>query len=81
MFEIRVGIQNNWVGPDWLGRWYRRNIRMAGNVLKMTEAGDRILIIVGSNHKWVLDMLFNHIPEFQVSSSWDRPEVAKLILY
>lgn len=71
MYEIRVGIQNNWIGADWLGRWYQRNIRMVGNVLKMVEKGDRILVIVGSNHKWTLDMLFNNIPDFEVISSWD----------
>lgn len=71
MYEIRVGIQKNWIGPDWLGRWYRRNVRMVGNILKLAEAGDRILIIVGDNHKWTLDMLFRNIPDFEVVSSWE----------
>lgn len=53
MYEIRVGIQN-WLGPDWLSRWYQRNIRMASNILKLAENKDRILIIVGDNHKWIL---------------------------
>ncbi|PKV52849.1 hypothetical protein ATE84_4978 [Aquimarina sp. MAR_2010_214] len=71
MYEIRVGIQKNWIGPDWLARSYQRNIRMAGNILKMAQTGDRILVIVGDNHKWTLDMLFENIPDFEVVSSWD----------
>ena len=71
MYEIKIGIQKNWIGPDWLGRWYRRNIRMASNILKINEKGDRILVIVGDNHKWTLDMLFENIPDFELVSSWD----------
>ena len=44
-----------WVGPDWLGRWYRRNVRMLANLVKMNQPEERILILVGDNHKWTLD--------------------------
>lgn len=66
MYEVRIGIQKNWSGPDWLGRWYRRNVRMMSNVLQQTEPGDRHLLIVGDNHKWVLDMLFENTPDFRL---------------
>ena len=70
-FEVRVGIQKSWIGPDWVGRWYRRNVRMMANVVKMNSPGDKILIIVGDNHKWVLDALFRDTPDFELISSWD----------
>lgn len=69
--ETRIGIQDSWIGPDWLGRWYQRNIRMLCNVLKFSEAEDRILIIVGSNHKWILEQLINNFPDYKLISSWD----------
>lgn len=69
MYEIRVGIGQNWMGPDWLGHWYQRNIRMIGNILKMSEEGDRFLIIVGDNHKWVLEDLMNYTPDLEVVSA------------
>lgn len=72
LFEVRVGIQENWLGPDWVGRWYQRNVRMMSNVLKFSEANDRILIIVGDNHKWVLDDLFRYTPDFKLASSWEQ---------
>lgn len=71
MYEMRVGIQKNWMGPDWLGRYYQRNIRMMTNVLKSVDAEDRVLIIVGANHKWVLDDLFEYTPDFELVSSYD----------
>lgn len=71
MYELRVGIQKSWIGPDWVARYYQRNLRMAANVLKMEETGDRILIIVGDNHKWVLDAIFEYTPDLNLASSWD----------
>lgn len=71
MYELRVGIQKNWAGPDWLGRWYRRNTRMLANTLKIMDKGDKLLIIVGDNHKWTLDMLFENTPDFKLVPSWD----------
>ena len=71
MYEIRVGIQKNWLGPDWVSRWYQRNIRMTSNILKLAKKDDRILIFVGDNHKWILDMLFEKTPDLDVISSWE----------
>lgn len=71
MLELRVGIQKNWVGPDWLGRWYRRNLRMLANTLKLAKTGDRLLIIVGDNHKWALDQMYEATPDFNLVSSWE----------
>ncbi|MFZ6052614.1 DUF5694 domain-containing protein [Halocola ammonii] len=66
MLELRVGIGESWVGADWLARFYQRNIRMMGNVLKSSTTEDRIIIIVGANHKWILDQLFENTPDFKV---------------
>lgn len=71
-YEIRVGIQKSWIGPDWLARYYQRNIRMMANIMSYNDRGqDRIVVIVGDNHKWVLDLLFDNNPEFEVESSYE----------
>ena len=69
--KLLVNSAQVWIGPDWLGRWYQRNIRMMGNVMQIANNDDRILIIVGDNHKWTLDMLFENAPDFKVVSSSD----------
>lgn len=45
---------------------------MMGHILKMNDPGqDRLLIVVGDNHKWVLEQFLSHSPEFRVVSSFD----------
>ena len=64
--EIRVGVDHNWIGADWLGRWYQRNIRMMMHVLRQSDPGDKVILFVGSNHKWVLEQLMKNTPELQI---------------
>lgn len=71
MYEVRVGIDENWIGADWLGRWYQRNIRMMGHLLKVSDSGDRLLVVVGDNHKWVLEDLMNRTPDLEVVSAFE----------
>lgn len=71
MYEIRVGIGDSYIGADWLGRWYQRNIRMTANLLKMANSGDRLICIVGDNHKWILEQLIINTPDFSLISSYD----------
>ena len=71
-YEVRTGIKKTWMGPDWVGRWYQRNIRMMATMMSFENPGkDRIVVIVGDNHKWVLDTLLGFNPDFEVVSSYD----------
>lgn len=41
----------NWAGPDLLTAWFRRNIRIYGNVVHLADSPDeRVLVIIGSGH-------------------------------
>ncbi len=64
--EVRSGVNDTWIGADWLGRWYQRNIRMMMHVMQRSSPDDRIIIFVGSNHKWVLEQLMTNTPEFNI---------------
>jgi len=66
LYELRAGVDQSWIGPDWVGRWYQRNLRMLSYLFTFAETQDRILIIVGNNHKWVLEQLMHNVPEFEV---------------
>lgn len=44
---------------------------MLANVFKFAEEEDRILIIVGDNHKWTFDALIENSPDFKLTPSWD----------
>ncbi len=47
----RFGEPGDYAGPDLLAEWYRRNIRIYNNVMKLVESPkDRILVIFGYGH-------------------------------
>lgn len=39
---------------DYLLNWYKRNIRMMTNIARISEPGDRVLVIVGAGHLPIL---------------------------
>ena len=66
MIEVTVGVNDRWVGADWLGRFQGRNIRMFATTQKLANPDDRILILVGNAHKRPLERLFSDSYEFTV---------------
>lgn len=45
-------------GASWVGGWYGRNLRIFNNVRDLLEPGDRVLILYGSGHTYLLDRFF-----------------------
>lgn len=63
---VEVGAGHTYVGADLTGYWYRRNTRIFTNIKKLvTSENDRVLVIYGNSHAWVLEELFNASPEFK----------------
>lgn len=64
---VDVGVGDTYLGADLTGYWYRRNTRIFSNIKRLVEdKNDRILVIYGASHAWVLEELFEASPEFQV---------------
>ncbi len=64
---VHAGNNTTYVGADLTGNWYQRNVRIFSNVKKRcTEPEERILIIYGHNHAFVLDEIFRGSQEFEV---------------
>lgn len=66
LVEISVGVDDNWAGPDFYGRFQGRNARMFAKTQKLADPGDRMLIIVGNAHKRPLEIMFNDSYEFNL---------------
>ncbi len=63
---VEVGTGDTYVGADLTGYWYRRNTRIFANIKRLvTSENERILVIYGNSHAWVLEELFNASPEFK----------------
>ena len=64
---VNLGHGDTYLGADFTGNWYRRNTRIFVNARNLCKSkNERILIIYGNAHKWVLDELFDASPEFQL---------------
>lgn len=49
--QARYGEPGDYAGPDLLAEWYRRNIRIYNNVMKLVaNPDDRVLVIFGAGH-------------------------------
>ena len=64
---VNLGHGDNFAGADLTGHWYNRNTRIFVNARNLaTTKLDRILVIYGNAHKWILDELFDSSPEFEL---------------
>lgn len=52
--SFQVGAGNEFPGPDLVGAWYTRNLRMFANLQRISAPGERILLIVGYSHLPIL---------------------------
>lgn len=50
----QIGAGKRYPGANWVGEWYGRNLRIFVNLTRITEDGDRVLLIVGAGHAWLL---------------------------
>lgn len=50
----RIGAASRYPGANWVGEWYRRNLKIFVNIVRITEEGDRILLVIGAGHAWLL---------------------------
>ena len=64
---VNLGHGDLFVGADLTGHWYRRNTRIFVAARNLAQnPSERILVIYGNAHKWILDELFEASPEFEV---------------
>jgi hypothetical protein len=68
---VPYGDGDNFAGPEMLGTWYERNLKMVHNLWRAVDAdahetGDeyRILVVVGSGHVRILRHLLDEAPQF-----------------
>lgn len=55
-FDIsRVGDGEDLIGADWVGTWYARNLKIYSRLVNLaTEPDDRVLVIYGQGHAYLL---------------------------
>ena len=46
------------IGFDFFNKWLERELMVFKNIMDMSDSEDRILLIIGSDHLWMLRKLF-----------------------
>ena len=63
---LPIAGDGSWAGPDMVANWYRRNFRIAANILAIAEDGDRLIVIYGAGHIPVLEHTLSLNPRFRM---------------
>jgi hypothetical protein len=61
---VKAGKGDEYPGIDGVTAWYNRNLRIFGNIQRVTEPGDRVLVLIGSGHVPILRHAVDASPEF-----------------
>jgi hypothetical protein len=69
-FDImRIGRGNEYVGAGYFSWWYRRNMVILTNIIRLTDSpNDRILVIYGAGHNKLLNQLAKESEFYTVES-------------
>lgn len=60
-----------YAGADVTGNWYHRNVRIFASVLRVTEPGDRLLMLYGAGHVPILAHLAEASGAYQLADPSD----------
>jgi len=65
--EAHFGEPGDWAGADLVSDWFRRNMRIYSNVVRLTDSpSERVLVIYGSGHLGWLRHQFGSDPNIQL---------------
>ncbi len=67
----QIGDADNHLGAEEMGNWWSRNLHIFANISHIAEPGDRILVIYGTGHKFLLDQFINDSHEFRLVDPQD----------
>ena len=62
------------ISIPWLTWWYKRNMIMVNNVTRNLVNSDKVIIIVGSGHIYILKQLLEASNKFDVTTFYERIE-------
>lgn len=65
--SIGLGDEAEYPGADRIsGWWYNRNLRIFANIVRFTEPGDRLLLLIGSGHVPIIRHAADASPEYSL---------------
>jgi hypothetical protein len=66
---MRIGRGREYAGAGYLSWWYRRNMVILTNIIRLTDSlGDRILVVYGEGHNKLLNQFATESEFYKVES-------------
>jgi hypothetical protein len=63
---LRIGAGSTQPGADLLTAWYRRNFLICANIVQKAKPGDRIVVLYGHGHSFLLRQCVQETPGFEL---------------
>jgi hypothetical protein len=64
---LAIGKDKEYPGADTVSQWYHRNLLIATNISRLSQApGERILVVIGAGHAKLLREFLSEVPGFEV---------------
>jgi hypothetical protein len=68
---LRYGAGEDQPGANVVSRWYERNFRICALIAQAVEPGDRILVVYGAGHAYLLRHCLGGIPGYRIKEAND----------
>jgi hypothetical protein len=68
---LKVGAGATQPGADLLAAWYKRNFYICANLVQSAHAGDRVVVLYGSGHAFLLRQCVAETPGFRLVEAND----------
>jgi Family of unknown function (DUF5694) len=62
----RIGDDGDYVGADLVAAWHQRNLRMFARLSRLSGPGERILVLYGQGHAYLLRELIRQAPDMKL---------------
>ena len=63
---LGLGQGNDWAGAELNAAWYLRNAKIYAKLMKIARPGDRILVLYGAGHNYLLRDFVRTTPGFML---------------
>lgn len=68
---LAYGAVDEQPGADLVSSWYKRNIQICARIAQVAVPGDRLLVIYGTGHAYLLRHCLGGIPGFTIKEAND----------